>query len=592
MLSFWRRFSLLLTALAGWTLAAGAPPTSGESWPLAALRPGQRGEVWTVFQGTEPEAFAVQVTGVVGNALGPGKSLIVCELIDPRLRDMGAAAGMSGSPLYIEGRFAGALSYQLQRFETTHYAGFTPAADLAEVGAQPFPASPPPKGAAVDRAPFPAGAASLEAGFRPLQPVVALGGLAPAVADLLAPQLAACGLGTTALGGTMAPVAEAGNVSASAPLRPGSAASVALITGDITLAATGTVSLVEGDRVTAFGHPLLGLGETELPLCRAEIVTILPSALQSVKLANTGATVGTVYQDRLSGISGVLGRQPAMIPVEIGLALPEGRARTLHCQVIRQPQLLPALVAAGVAQSILGSNDGGLRDGFRLRGTLTFPGGEELTTQTLYAGPQAFALALGEFVQNLQASLLNPYEKVFPTRLAFAIEPLTQNPLINLETFLLSRSVIRPGEPLEATLAWRDYQGEARHATVRIPIDPAWAGRQLEVVLAHGRLLDELTGRPRTVTAAQLRSFPAFLNFLRDLRQTDGLYLAVLEKTSVFTDQTVPTPELPGSYERIARTADEARFQRRDTFVPLWETHLLPGRLAYLSVRRPLHVTD
>ena len=116
------------------TLAVGRLDAQPPAIPaLSEVKAGQKGEVWTVFQGTRPEAFMVEVAGIIRNALGPGKSIILCRLTDPRVQDMGAVAGMSGSPLYIDGRFAGALSYQLQRFETIRYAGFTPAADMAEV---------------------------------------------------------------------------------------------------------------------------------------------------------------------------------------------------------------------------------------------------------------------------------------------------------------------------------------------------------------------------------------------------------------------------------------------------------------------------
>src|ERR1043165_4113237 len=115
-----RRFICLL-AVGVCALARALPasqPADAPIIPLDDLQPGQRGEVWTVFRGTEPEPFTVEVTGVVRNALGPGKSLILCQLTDPRVQMMGAVAGMSGSPLYIDGKLAGALSYQIQRFET------------------------------------------------------------------------------------------------------------------------------------------------------------------------------------------------------------------------------------------------------------------------------------------------------------------------------------------------------------------------------------------------------------------------------------------------------------------------------------------
>ena len=133
-----RKLSTLLL-LAVSLVTRAAPPVDAPPLPLAELKAGSKGQVWTVFRGTEPEAFDVIVTGVLQNALGPGKSLIVCELTDPRVQSMGAVAGMSGSPLYIEGRMAGALSYQIQRFETVRHAGFTPVADLDEVKARLAP---------------------------------------------------------------------------------------------------------------------------------------------------------------------------------------------------------------------------------------------------------------------------------------------------------------------------------------------------------------------------------------------------------------------------------------------------------------------
>jgi SpoIVB peptidase S55 len=563
-----------------------SPLSAFETLPLDALRPGMKGEVWTVFQGTEPESFGVQVTGIVRNALGPGKSLIICELTDPRVQPMGATAGMSGSPLYIDGKFAGALSYQIQSFETVRYAGFTPAADLAEVsekvGTVPI--------ATTAAAPPIENQKSKIENFSPCTPVFTFGGLSPAVAELLAPHFAAIGLTVAALGGSQ--IENQKSKIENSPLRPGSSVSVALATGDITLAGTGTVSTVDGDRVTAFGHPLLTLGEAALAMCSAEVVTILPSSQKSMKLVNTGPVIGTIRQDRLSAVSGTLGTGPAMIPVEINVASPGGPARTLRYSVVRQAYLTPAIVAAGVAQAILGSNDAGLSEGFRLDSNIVFPAGQSLAGQTLYPGPQAFALALNDFLQSLSASLLNPYEKTFPDRLTFTIEPLAENPLVIVDLFQLSRTTARAGETVEATLAWRDFQGATHREVQRFTLDPAWTGKTLDIVLANGRQLDELTGRPRVLPAAQFRSFDSFLAAMRDDRHNDGAYLAVLEKSPVFTDQDVPTVELPGTFERIARTADEARFQHRDALVTLWETHLLADRIVSVLAHRQLQVTE
>lgn len=568
--------------------AFAGQPVTREIFPLDELKPGMHGEVWTVFRGTEPEPFLVEVTGVVRNALGPGKSLILCQLTDARVQLMGAVAGMSGSPLYIEGKLAGALSYQIQRFETVRYAGFTPAADLVEVETKMAAAA----GNEAPRAIAAAASVTHSDTFRPLKPVFTLSGLSPAVADLFAPRLSALGLTASALGGslTMSETSE-GRLSVT-QLSPGSAVAVALATGDITLAGTGTVSSVDGKSVTAFGHPMLSLGDVALPMCAAEIVTILPSSMQSIKVANTGRVIGTITQDRLSAVSGMLGDGPEMTDVEVNVSTAKGIVKTLHFSVARQEQLTPVLVATGVSQAILGSNDAGLSKGFILKSDVMFPTKPTLATRTLYAGPQGFQQGLNEFVQDLAQNLQNPYEKTFPKRVVFTVETLDQNPAVTLDLFQLSRTTARQGDVVQATLSWRDYQGEAQREVIDIPIDPSWTGKSIEVVLAPGRALDELSGRPRSIAASQLRSFDAYLAAIQDSRAADGLCLAVVEKTRLFTDQSSATPDAPSSIERIARAADEARFSRLEAFVPLWETHVLAGKLSAATLHRPLQIVE
>ncbi len=578
-----RKLSTLLL-LAVSLVTQAAPPVDAPPLPLAELKAGSKGQVWTVFRGTEPEAFDVIVTGVLQNALGPGKSLIVCELTDPRVQSMGAVAGMSGSPLYIEGRMAGALSYQIQRFETVRHAGFTPVADLDDVKARLAPGL-----ASTTGSPR---VGPLDPAYEPLQPVFSLGGLSPAVADLFAPHFRTLGLSVTALGGSLQ--SATGGAAATAGPRPvpGGAVAVALTTGDITLAGTGTVSSVQGERVTAFGHPLLGLGEVELPMCSAEILTILPSQMQSMKISNTGTVIGTISQDRLSAVSGVLGAGPRMIDVTIRVRPVKGPGRDLNFAVLRHPQLTPTITAAGLTQAILGSNDHGFSQGFRVRSEIIFSATDQLRYSTVHAGPQGFMQGLVEFIAGLSSNLQNPYERTFPAKVSFTVEPLAENPTVVIEQFRLSRSQAAPGERVQATVSWRNWQGAAEREVIDLPVDPAWSGRQLEVVLAPGRVLDELTGRPRLIAAAELRSFEAYLAALRDDRPADGVCLAIVQRSALFSDQTAGTPEIPGSIERIARGADDARYRRRDAVVPLWERHLLPGRLVNTVIRRPLTVLE
>jgi hypothetical protein len=571
-------------------------PTHAVVIPTSELKAGMTGDVWTVFRGTEPEPFKVEITGVIQNALGPGKSMILCELTDPRVQNMGAVAGMSGSPLYIDGRFAGALSYQVQRFETVRFAGFTPAEDLLEVlaiaqthlsdrpssaevmpvGLSPRSSVPTPdeEPRSISRSPF-----------SPMSPVFTFGGLSPQVAALVSEPMFALGINTNSLGGSYS--GGATDSTGDFTLGPGQAVGAALAVGDITLVGTGTVSQVDGNRVLAFGHPMLGLGTVEVPMTSAEIVAILPSNLSSFKIANAGQIIGTVRQDRLSAIYGEIGPGPDLLPVTV-----KTPHRTLNFSTVRHARLTPMITATGLAQAVLGSNDAGLSQGFRVTTEVEFPDGSDLTVNELYAGTEGFKAGLASLVQNLSTWLQNPVEEVFPDHVTFSVEPLDENPTMSLDNVQLSHQFAAVGTEVVVTLGLRDFQGQPFRQQISIPIAQDWLGRKLEVIIGNGTVLDTLTGRQRSFAVNQIRQFDAYLNAIRAERRTDGLYISVVALTDLFVDQTTSTPELPDSFSRIARQADAARFSEKRTREMLWETHLLPDRLVPGMIRKPLEISD
>jgi len=564
-----------------------AQPANAPLVELDELTPGMKGEVWTVFRGTEPEPFEVEITGIVRNALGPGKSLILCQLTDERVQKMGAVAGMSGSPLYVDGKLAGALSYQVQKFETVRYAGFTPIGDLLEVGqkSEVYAAQQSNKTGSLTRV-----SADTNDGFRPLSPVFAFGGVSPRVVDWLKPQFAELGLQVSALGGST--IGSEKSSAANEPLRAGDAVAVAIASGDITLAATGTVSYVNGDQVVAFGHPMLSLGNVSLPMARAEIVTILPSNESSLKVANTGEIIGTIDQDRLSAVAGRLGPGPEMIPVEITIAPSDGVERSLNFRAVRHPQLTPLAIGTGAAQAVLGSNDAGLANGARLVAEFEFEGDESVTTEMLFGGVQGVMQGLGDFARDVSALLQNPYASVFPSAIRVKVVPLDKNPVTTLEYIQFARNTVPVGGEQTITIGWRDFQGNAGREIVSIPIDPKWQGKQLDVVITNGNSLDQLTGRNFVTTSAQLRSFPAYLDFVRQARSSEGLYVAVVESSRVFIDQSVESRDLPDSVSRIAQRADQNRYQNRTALNALWETRALTDRLVPGMLRKTFRVED
>ncbi len=584
-----RLFALCLPAfllVAGFTgLVHASQPQSPEMMPLADLRPGMSGEVWTVFRGTEPEPFSVEVTGVIENALGPGKSMILCELTDDRVQHMGAVAGMSGSPLYIGGRLAGALSYQVQQFETVRFAGFTPVEDLLEVRQIAARDSATGEATPVLPAHQTETVGSWNSDLQPLNPVFALGGISPQVRALVALPLEELGIQTTLLGGATTETGSSGTREL-ARLQPGQAVAAALAVGDITLAGTGTVSQVDGERVLAFGHPLLGLGEVEMPMMTAEVVTILPSNMSSVKVSNTGQVIGTVRQDRLSAIYGEMGDGPDMLPISIRTPSDQ-----LEFSTVRHTRITPMIAAIGLSQAVMGSNEAGMAEGFRLSTTVNFTDGELLEVENLYAGPKSFANSMSGLTADLSTWLQNPVEEAFPQSVEFTITPLDENPLTSIDNLSLSHRSVAAGEELKVTVQLRDFQSSPLIEEVLVPISAEWVGRKVEVIVTNGRNLDLLAGGQRTYPVSQIRDLDAYIDVLRRQRSPDGFYVAVVTQTEFFSDQTTSTAELPGSLARTAQTSDEARFLQRKAREVLWEKHLMPDRLVPGAIGQSLVIT-
>jgi hypothetical protein len=254
--------------------------------------------------------------------------------------------------------------------------------------------------------------------------------------------------------------------------------------------------------------------------------------------------------------------------------------------------VLPTIAATGLAQAVMGSNESGFARGFKVTTTVDFPGSAPVSLSQIYPGPQGFSQGLGDFVANLSLWLFNPYERIFPDRIRFSVESTPETPQGVVEQMQISRAEAGPGEHVDLSIGWRGFQREAENETVGLDIPREWAGKELEVVLTTGPALDELTGHSRMVQVAQLRSFEEYISALREFRATDGLYLAIVEKSRLFTDQRSETQDMPGSLARIASNVDEARFQSHDALTPLWEKRVLPGRLFNIMVRRPLLITD
>src|ERR1700687_3593026 len=266
----------LLIALLPISVAA----QSNEILPLDQVRPGMQGYAFTIFAGDQVEKFDLEVIDVMPNFLGPRQSIILVQLKGPKVERTGVVAGMSGSPVYLDGNPAGALSLKLGIFTKDPIAGVTPIEDVVrpptQSGAQQFPL--PLDTSAVQRT---ATALSLPTGsaLAPIETPLIFSGFQSATLRQFAPQIQSYGF-VAAQGGTSAPRPE------DAHLVSGAMAGMVLVQGDASINSACTVTAVQADRVFLCGHPFLNLGNVQLPMARSRVLTTLSSDLASTKIVN------------------------------------------------------------------------------------------------------------------------------------------------------------------------------------------------------------------------------------------------------------------------------------------------------------------
>ena len=354
---------LLATAL---LVATGA---AAQTMPLSQVEKGMKGYGLTVFQGTTLEKFDVEILGVLHN-IGPGQNLILARVASPVTDRAGVIAGMSGSPIYIDGKVIGALAYSWQ-FAKEPVAGITPIEEMLKIarnsgGGSTAVAAAAPRmtgaeflnaiatqttDAAFDKlmSSVSTQAAASAMTTRPIAVPLSLSSFAPETVSRFSGLLG--GMGFVAVPSGSASTSKPALSTADAHFKPGDAIGAVLVNGDFNVAATGTVTHIDGDKIYAFGHPFLDMGSVSFPMAKADIVTVMPSLASSFKLSNSGEVVGAFQQDRSTGIMGVLGTKADMIPVSVSVE-GSGPAQSYNVNIVRHPVLSP-LILAMAADSVV-----------------------------------------------------------------------------------------------------------------------------------------------------------------------------------------------------------------------------------------------
>ena len=551
------RLSALAAGLALAVLMLVPLPAATARMPVDEIEAGMQGTGVTVFDGTAREQFDVHVLGVLTNVLGPRRSLVVARLEGGPLARTGVIQGMSGSPVYIDDRLVGAVSYALGSFSREAIAGITPIGEMAATDATPmraarrWPARPPearevthdvlvdvvasafPPAEPFARRPGDvqgAGLAAVDAGrfgalLLPIATPLILSGFTPQIHALWAAALDASFVPTVG--------AAAGRAFSrqddEPPLAPGDPVGASLIQGDLAMAGTGTVTLVEEGRVYAFGHPFYNLGRAQLPMTRARVTTLLPSLAISSRLASIGPVLGTFDQDRSTGIFGSLGPGPELIPVSLSITAADRRLREhFEFSIIDDPLFTPILTLTGVLNTFLSwTRDVAPASTYEVTGTATLGGGHgNVTFGNVFTGPSAALGAALSATTPLMSLLGNPFEPVEVERIDVTIGTHERPRTATLERVQVDAARIRPGDAVPVRIVARTLEGDPLENTVRVTV-PRDASGPLRLLVADAVTLDrretQIGRQPH-----QARSLPQLIRALNAGRQRDRLYVQLL----------------------------------------------------------------
>jgi len=517
---------------------------STEILPLSQVRAGMEGYAYTIFAGDQVEKFDLEVIGVLDNFLGPKQSIILVQLKGPKVEHTGVVAGMSGSPVYLDGKLAGALSLKLGVFTKEPIAGVTPIQDVLNPPSQPANTQ-----AAVQQLGLPSEASTrtgLPSGsaLEPIETPLVFSGFQPAALQQFASQLQGYGF-VAAQGGTAPPRPDDGHLAA------GDMAGMVLVQGDASINSACTVTAVQGDRVYLCGHPFLSFGDIQIPMARSRVVTTLSSNLASTKIVNVGGSIGTITGDHLTAVTGKLGPPPAMIPLDLTLLVSGGepaKQKTLHFELVNHPKLTPLLVSLVTFSGLTQNSLYGEGTTLHLSGEIRLQGHAPVQIENTFAPGDSFSpdgLPIAATMQSVFTRLfVNTFESTKVDRITLRVESVPGRKSFIIESAWLEKGEAAPGETVRVRVMLRPYRGAARmeETTVRVPEQVA-RGTTLRVLVSDADLLNRAS---RGFAVAGAGSGPAGLDQLIALlnreRRNDRLYvgLFVPAPTLLWDDKVLP----------------------------------------------------
>jgi hypothetical protein len=534
--------------------------------PVDELKPGMKGIARSVFSGSAPEEFGIEIIGVLPGFTGPRQSTIIAKLSGKNVDRTGVFAGMSGSPVFIDGRLVGAIAYSFP-FAKEPICGITPIEQMIEIfeSVTPKVAHQPRAVSMTELArtdwktvlpkPTVSGGpliASVSAGsalapymgqtIQPIATPVVFTGISQETLSIFSNDLTKAGL---------LPVAGVGGASPITPLSsfddntltPGTSVSVQLVRGDYSIAASGTVTFRNGERIYAFGHPFLGLGGADMPMTESSVITVIPNAFNSFKLAVPGNMVGTISQDRATGIFGQLGHAAKMIPVTLNLHTSRNRDEKFSFEVVNDEFLTPLLVTISVFNSINARERSMGESTVSLRGSIAVEGQPPIQLERRFSAANASLLAAGAVANPISDLVNSGFDDVTISGITLDISAREDVQGATLERISLDRTEVSSGDTVELQAYIRTDAGKLFVQRIPVQIPAEASAGQLMITVGDGAALQESSAAKSFVPV----NLGQLVSAINKVKKNDRLYLRLQRPTPGVVIGTSELPNLPPS---------------------------------------------
>ncbi len=602
-----KKFLIVLVALfvictpSGTALAQKQALSDKDSrlFALEDLRPGMKGVAHTVFAGTETQEFGVEILGVLPGFPGPRQSAVIARLSGSNVEKTGVFAGMSGSPVYVDGRLVGAIAFSFP-FSKEPIAGITPIKQMidifekgkvdethrpraprlvsfAQLAATEWKGTLPKQAVTATSliAPVSAGSplvALMGQQMTPIATPVVFSGISQESLALFAPQLMANGLLPVSGAGGSAAITPLGEANEKT-LTPGTSLSVQLVRGDYSIAASGTVTFRDGDRIYAFGHPFLSLGAADMPMTETSVVTVIANVNNSFKLSVPGLMMGAISQDRAAGVFGSLGRAPKMIPVKINLHTSRGRTETYSYEVANDSFLTPLLLNITVFNTITSSERALGESTISLKGEIKVKGQENVQLDRRFSSGNSAIMAAGSVATPIGSLMSSGFDDVQIDGVTLDISSSDTKYAGTLERIALDRTEVRRGEKVEIQAYVRTEAGKqfVQRIPVQIPED-ATPG-QLLVFVGDGSVLQEGLAAKAFVP----QDLGQLVRAINKVKKSDRLYVKLFRITPGAVIGTDELPNLPPSVVATLNSDRTSGGYTPTVLSPVYEMELPPA---------------